>query len=40
MRAGAVPIMIPDQDQPTDETKARIYAVADSLKEIISLIQG
>jgi HAD superfamily hydrolase (TIGR01509 family) len=40
MRAGAVPIMIPDQDQPTDETKARIYAVADSLKEIISLIHG
>ena len=37
MRAGAVPIMIPDQDQPSDETKARIYAVADSLQAVISL---
>lgn len=37
MRAGCVPVMIPDQDQPNDETKERIYAVVDSLQEIISL---
>lgn len=39
MRAGGIPVMIPDQDQPNDETKARIYAVVDSLEETISLFQ-
>ncbi len=37
LRAGCIPIMIPDQDQPNDEMKDRIYAVADSLQGVISL---
>lgn len=39
MRAGGIPVMIPDQDQPNDETKARIYAIADSLYAVISLFE-
>lgn len=30
-RAGCVPVMIPDQDQPDEETKSRAYAVIDNL---------
>lgn len=37
MRAGAVPVMIPDQDLPTDETKERTYAVVKDLQTVISL---
>ena len=37
-RAGCLPIMIPDQDQPDRQTKEKLYAQADSLLDIISLI--
>lgn len=40
MRAGGIPIMIPDQDQPNNETKDRIYAVVDSLQALISLFDA
>ena len=38
-RAGCLPIMIPDLDQPDGETEPYIYAVADSLLDIIDLIK-
>ncbi len=36
--AGCLPIMIPDQAQPNAETTALLYAKADSLTDIISLV--
>ena len=36
-RAGCIPVMVPDQDQPDDEVKGRIYAVANSLTDIVLL---
>ena len=38
-RAGCIPVMIPDQDQPGEETKAMLYAKADSLTDIIGLLK-
>ena len=38
-RAGCVPVMIPDQDEPTAETEEILFARADSLKCIISLLK-
>ena len=38
-RAGCLPVMIPDQDQPGGETKALLYAKADSLTDIIHLLE-
>lgn len=38
-RAGCLPVMIPDLDQPDMETKQLLYAKADSLTDIISLIK-
>lgn len=38
-RAGCIPVMIPDQDQPEEETRAMLYAKADSLLDIIDLIK-
>lgn len=38
-RAGCCPIMIPDQDQPDEETLSRLYAKADSLTDIIPLLK-
>ena len=37
-RAGCLPVMIPDLDQPGEETIPLLYAKADSLTEIISLL--
>lgn len=37
-RAGCLPVMIPDLDQPGDDTKKLLYAKADSLADIITLI--
>ncbi len=37
-RAGCLPVMIPDQDQPGEETLPLLYAKADSLTDIISLL--
>lgn len=38
-RAGCVPVMVPDQDQPDKETSAMLYAKADSLLDIIHLLK-
>lgn len=37
-RAGCLPIMVPDQDQPDEKTLPLLYAKADSLADIISLL--
>lgn len=37
--AGCLPVMIPDLDQPREETQQLLYAKADSLADIIHLIQ-
>ncbi len=37
-RAGCLPIMVPDQDQPEETTISLLYGKADSLADIISLI--
>lgn len=39
-RAGCLPVMIPDLDQPADETKQLLYAKADSLADVIPLLQN
>lgn len=39
-RAGCYPVIIPDLDQPSDETLSRCYAQADSLADIIDLLQA
>ena len=38
-RANCIPVMIPDQDPPDDQTKAMLYAQADSLTDIIQLLK-
>ena len=38
-RAGCLPVMIPDQDQPDGETESILYAKADSLADIIALLK-
>lgn len=38
-RAGCLPVMIPDQDEPDAETKGFLYAQAESLSEVISLLE-
>ena len=38
-RANCIPVMIPDQDPPDDQTKAMLYAQADSLADIIQLLK-
>ena len=38
-RAGCLPVMIPDQDQPGEETKQFLYAKADSLADVIPLLK-
>ena len=37
-RAGCVPVMIPDQDEPDEETGKLLYAKAESLAAVISLL--
>ena len=37
--AGCLPVMVPDLDQPGEDTKALLFAKADTLTDIISLIQ-
>lgn len=36
-RAGCLPVMIPDQDEPDEETKPLLYAKVESLDKVISL---
>ena len=38
-RAGCLPVMIPDQDQPDEKTMPLLYAKADSLSEIIAILE-
>ena len=38
--AGCLTVMIPDQDQPSDEIKSLLYAKADTLADVIPLIQN
>ena len=38
-KAGCVPVMVPDQDEPDEETKKMLYAVAESLYEVPLLLQ-
>ena len=39
-RAGCYPVMIPDQDQPDPETLSLLYGKADSLLDIIDLLEA
>lgn len=39
-RAGCVTVMIPDQDQPDEETKEVLFAKVDSLELIIDLLES
>ena len=39
-RAGCLPVMIPDLDQPSEETQANLFAKADSLADIIDLLKA
>lgn len=38
-RAGCLSVMIPDLDQPAEETKKLLFAQADSLRDVIGLIE-
>lgn len=38
-RAGCLPVMIPDQDQPAPETAELLYAKADCLTDVIGLLK-
>lgn len=38
-RAGCLPVMIPDQDQPSPEITELLYAKADCLADVISLLK-
>ncbi len=39
-RAGTFPVMVPDQDQPSEETLAMCSARADSLLDVIDLLES
>ena len=38
-RAGCVPVMVPDQDKPDRDTKEMLYAEAENLLAVISLLE-
>lgn len=38
-RAGCLPVMIPDQDEPDEETKALLYAKVERLDRVICLLR-
>lgn len=38
-RAGCLPVMVPDQDQPGEQTLPLLYAKADSLTDVIPLLK-
>ena len=38
-RVGCLPVMIPDQDQPTEETKQLLFAKAERLDLVIELMK-
>ena len=39
-RAGCLPVMIPDLDQPGEETRKLLFAKADSLSDIIDILKA
>ena len=39
-RAGCLPVMIPDLDQPGEDTQKLLFAKADSLSDIISILKA
>lgn len=39
-RAGCMAVMVPDLDQPSEETKKLLFAQADSLQDVIDLIEN
>ena len=38
-RARCIPVMVPDQDEPDEETKKLLYGIANSLKDVPKLIK-
>lgn len=38
-RAGCIPVMVPDQDEPDDATRELVYKVVDSLRDIEKVIE-
>ena len=38
-RAGCMGVFVPDQDQPDDLTRSRCFAVADSLSDVIAVLE-
>ncbi len=38
-RAGCIPVMVPDQDQPDEETRERAYAVVENLVAVKALLE-
>ena len=38
-RARCIPVMVPDQDKPDEETKKLLYGIANSLKDVPKLIK-
>lgn len=38
-RAGCFPVMIPDQDQPTEDTMQLLFAKADRLDQVVGLLE-
>lgn len=38
--AGCVPVLVPDMDEPNDEIRSLVYAVADSLFDVINILKG
>lgn len=39
-RAGCIPVMVPDQDQPDNETRERAYAVVENLVAVKELLKN
>ena len=39
-RAGCLPVMIPDLDQPNEDTQKLLFAKADSLSDVISILKA
>ena len=39
-RAGCMDVMVPDQDQPDGDTKSLLFALADSLTDVIDLLES
>ena len=38
-RAGCLPVMIPDQDEPTEETEKMLFAKVERLDLVIGLLE-